>query len=468
LSTSTTLTQHLSAPGVTLGSDEELAGPPRTVNPIQRRERISSMDILRGFALLGILVVNMDDFSGPESLHDIPLGVAKAAFLGPHAHLNLVCLFLKWIFIESKMRGLFSMLFGAGVVLLTARAEKRGAGSQMADIYLRRNMWLVALGVLHGTFLWHGDILFLYGFCGLMFLYPCRKLKARTLFLAGNVMLAVVTVAYLHHLSAFDDFSLSHKVAAISADQHAGRQLTPEQRQVQEQWKAEVAHHVIDPKKVQAEVSDAHKGYLSDLTQDGLDYVAHMAHILGAGAFFEELGAMLIGMALFKSGFLSAELAFGTYLKIAIIGFSISVPLYVAGMWKAYASGFYFLTLYKWIYLPYFFTEETGAIAIAAVLLMIIKSGAVRTALRPFAAVGQTALGNYLLTSLLCQLIFRWGACKLYGQLEYYQLNYVVVAIWAINLVVSPLWLCAFEFGPVEWLWRSLTSWKLQPMRLRS
>jgi uncharacterized protein len=177
---------------------------------------------------------------------------------------------------------------------------------------------------------------------------------------------------------------------------------------------------------------------------------------------------MLIGMALFKSGFLSAELAFGTYLKIAIIGFSISVPLYVAGMWKAYASGFYFLALYKWIYLPYFFTEETGAIAIAAVLLMIIKSGAVRTALRPFAAVGQTALSNYLLTSLLCQLIFRWGPWKLYGQLEYYQLNYVVVAVWAINLVVSPLWLRAFEFGPVEWLWRSLTYWKLQPMRVRS
>jgi uncharacterized protein len=128
-------------------------------------------------------------------------------------------------FIESKMRGLFSMLFGAGVVLLTARAEKRGGGSQVADIYLRRNMWLVALGLLHGTFLWHGDILFLYGFCGLMFLYPCRKLKATTLFLAGNVMLAVCTVAYLHHLSAFDDFNLSHKVAAISTDQQCGQAI---------------------------------------------------------------------------------------------------------------------------------------------------------------------------------------------------------------------------------------------------
>jgi uncharacterized protein len=169
-----TASAGLSEARAPFAADEELAGPAHLPAPVKRAERISSLDVLRGFALLGILVVNMDSFAGPEASHDIPLA---AAFSGPHAHWNLIALFLKWIFIEGKMRALFSMLFGAGVILLTSRAEKRGAGAQIADIYLRRNMWLLALGLLHGVFLWGGDILFQYAFCALVFLYPCRKLK---------------------------------------------------------------------------------------------------------------------------------------------------------------------------------------------------------------------------------------------------------------------------------------------------
>jgi uncharacterized protein len=111
---------------------------------------------------------------------------------------------------------------------------------------------------------------------------------------------------------------------------------------------------------------------------------------------------------------------------------------------------------------------ESGALAIAATLLILIKSGKLRPLLRPFAAVGQTALTNYLLTSLLCQILFRWGPWHLYGRLEYYQYNFVVLGIWVINLILSPLCLHAFQFGPVEWLWRSLNYWKLQPVRIRS
>lgn len=116
------------------GSEEELAGPPRAVAPVKQAERIASLDVLRGFALLGILMLNIDDFAGPEFFHDIPIGLPKPAFTGPHTHLHLAILFLKWIFFEGKMRALFSMLFGAGVILLVSRAEKRGAGIRAADI----------------------------------------------------------------------------------------------------------------------------------------------------------------------------------------------------------------------------------------------------------------------------------------------------------------------------------------------
>ena len=95
--------------------------------------------MLRGFALLGILMLNIDDFGAPQAAHDIPIAMPKSAFIGPHAHLNLAVLILKWVFFEGKMRALFSMLFGAGVVLMTGRAEKRGSSDQIADIYLRRS-----------------------------------------------------------------------------------------------------------------------------------------------------------------------------------------------------------------------------------------------------------------------------------------------------------------------------------------
>lgn len=132
---------------------------------------------------------------------------------------------------------------------------------------------------------------------------------------------------------------------------------------------------------------------------------------------------MLIGMGLMKNGFLAGELSYATYLVITAIGFLISLPFYVIGLLRSYASGFDFLVVDRWIYLPYGLTQLAGSIAITAALVLIIKSGIFGKALRPFAAIGQMALSNYLLTSLICQTVFVWGPWKLYGKLAYYQLR---------------------------------------------
>ncbi len=117
---------------------------------------------------------------------------------------------------------------------------------------------------------------------------------------------------------------------------------------------------------------------------------------------------------------------------------------------------------------PYYITREAGSLAIAAVVMLIVKSGRFRMPQRLLAAVGRTALSNYLLTSVLCQTIFIWGPWKLFGKLEYYQLMYVVAGVWVVNLILSTMWLRSFAYGPVEWLWRSLTYAKLQPFRLKA
>ena len=122
----------------------------------------------------------------------------------------------------------------------------------------------------------------------------------------------------------------------------------------------------------------------------------------------------------------------------------------------------------KWVWLPYYLTREAGSLAIAAVVILLIKSGLLKAPLRWLAAVGITAFSNYILTSLICQTVFVWGPWKLYGKLEYYQLMYVVFGVWIVNLIASPLWLKRYAIGPLEWVWRSLTYGAMQPMRLKA
>src|ERR1700761_4844030 len=183
------------APGV----NEELAGPARVdpylaTRPVEASERISSVDVLRGFSLMGILVMNITAFGGPFWNYLFPLTTVKPVFNGPHWKLNTVAWFLRSILAEGKMGALFSMLFGAGVILLTGRAESRGAGVRTADIFTRRNMWLALFGMVHCYLIWNGDILYFYGITALIFLFPFRNLKPKKLLWIGGIILLINTL----------------------------------------------------------------------------------------------------------------------------------------------------------------------------------------------------------------------------------------------------------------------------------
>jgi uncharacterized protein len=314
------------------------------------------------------------------------------------------------------------------------------------------------LGFLHGCFLWDGDILFFYGLTALLALYPIRKLKAKTLLLAGTfISLVLGTYGILVYTHSIDDFGLSKQAAIVAADKQAGQTITPEQKTIEAQWTARVNEHKITEASIQKNLASANVSYMTGVEHRLQIYIGSRAAIRNLIFLIEGVGAMMIGMGLFKTGFLTAEMSYSTYAWTSVIGFILSAPLYVIGMIQAYAGNFFFLDIEKWLYVPYYFTREAGAIAIAAVVMMMVKSGILRTLQHTLAAVGQTALSNYLLTTILCQFLFIWGPWKLYGKLEYYQLEYVVFLVWAVNLIVSPIWLRMFQFGPVEWLWRSLT-----------
>src|ERR1700750_2868715 len=160
---------------------------PCAAAPVAVASRLASLDVLRGFALLGILLANVEDFAAPSgNLHDIPLDVVS--HFGPHHALDVAVMTWQWMFVEGKMRALFGMLFGAGTVLLLQRVEQRAGAAAAADVFHRRNMWLLLFGIIHGTLIWNGDILLFYGGIALLFLYPIRRVTARWLVSIGLLL----------------------------------------------------------------------------------------------------------------------------------------------------------------------------------------------------------------------------------------------------------------------------------------
>jgi uncharacterized protein len=430
--------------------------------PTAAADRFAALDVLRGVALLGILVLNLDAFSGPESLHDVPIGTAKPAFVGWHATLDVVLLSIKWLFFEGKMRTLFAILYGAGIVLLTDRLERRGSSGRAADIFCRRNMWLLLFGLLHGTLIWSGDILAHYASVALLFLFPLRHVAAKWLIALG------LTIGILGGSIGVAQITSAQEVLAAEGLRDDGmaalaRGLTPSREQ-----KAALNAEAKSKSEAQAEidkhVKEGRLPYLQSIAPRTDTFLTTLAAVFRTGYVLEIAGSMLLGMGLFKSGFLIGALPRRIYVLTAIAGYAISLPIVMTGVMMAAADGFSAPAVTRWMALPYQLQVFSGAIANVSVLLLLFKSGWPALPFKAFSNVGRTAFSNYILTSLLCQFLFCWGPWKLYGAIEYCQQIYVLAGMWTVNLLASALWLKHFAYGPLEWVWRSLTYWKCQPI----
>ena len=369
------------------------------------------------------------------------------------------------------MRTLFSMLFGAGVVLLTSRAEQRGGGAQVADIYYRRVLWLLAFGLVHAYFLWEGDILYFYAVAGLM-LYPLRKLSPPRLILLGALVLAVLVPKNI--LEGLDMQSPREKAAAADAAAAAGKVLTDEQREAQRNWADKVKEWKPPASEIDKEIADHRAGYWKLF----LRRQKNVSRIESTGfyrwGFFDAAGMMLLGMGLLKLGVFSGARSYREYAWVAVVGYVVGVSINSYVAYHNIRNHFEMTSmLFRWT--PYSllswcaYDVERLAVALAhlAVLMMVCKAGIMRWLTARLAAVGQMALTNYLTHTVVCTTIFNGFGFGLFGKLQRFQIYGVVLAIWVLQLLVSKIWLNHFRFGPVEWLWRSLTYWQKQPMRLK-
>jgi uncharacterized protein len=422
--------------------------------PVTAQERIVSLDMLRGVAILGILVMNIYAFAMPFAAYQNPL------LMGGTEIYNIGTWFFTHILFDQKFMSIFAMMFGAGLILMTDRAEQRGA--KPARLYMRKQLWLLIIGALHGYLLWMGDILFTYALIG-MFVYVFRKRTPRTLIIIACLLLPVAILMSFGNAKYASQLQV--QAAEATEREAAGEQLDEETLELIAGWEAQRMFMAPTEEDVQKDVEAYLGGYV--------EVVRHRAPVVLSMQLFIPLvfgiwrvGAlMLIGMAMMKLGVFTAERSAGFYRKLMFAGYLLGLPLTIFSAFNLYAHDFNSLYALGRGGVANYVGSILVALGHIGLVMLIIKTGMLQKLMARFAAVGRMALTNYLSHSLLLTTVFYGYGLGLYGSVPRLPQMGFVVAVIALQLWFSTWWLQRYRFGPVEWLWRSLTYWKKQPFR---
>ena len=428
--------------------------------PVNKKERILFLDSIRGVALLGILLMNSMAQSQAHFFYD-KMDLSQP-LTGPNFYAWLVECFL----FEGTMRGLFSILFGAGTILLLTRLTKEKQGLEPADIFYRRMLWLLVFGLINAfIFLWPGDILYPYALCGLL-LFPFRNLSPRHLLWAVFFLLALST--YRENSGLYSAKEVIQKGQVIAKMDTTKVKLTDEQKEDLGKYTSfkEKNDSAGIAKAAKEEVKKTKgKGYLS-LFRYYRDVNMFIQSIVFYNSWWDMLMFFFLGMALYKSGWLLGKKSNYLYAIVALAGISIGLLLnyfYLRTQYQLRFDTYRFVQQWKFNY--YDIRRICQTMGYLSLLILLYKITPVRKLLDILAPVGQMAFTNYLFQSIITSVIF-YGF-GLFATLQRYEVYYVVISIWLFQVIFSHVWLRYFRFGPFEWLWRSLTYLKRPPMLRR-
>ncbi|MGZ8352426.1 MAG: DUF418 domain-containing protein [Allosphingosinicella sp.] len=403
--------------------------------------RIATLDIVRGVAVMGILAMNIVGFALPFQAYMNP------AALGPVGEADFASWLVSFIFVDGKMRGLFSLLFGASMMLVIEQATAKGEAADL--IHYRRMFWLLFFGLIHLYLIWFGDILTGYALIGMIaFLFRNLSQRARVGWAAGLLIVQMLIFAGLAALAT----TLQQSAAAPGA----APALVAE-------WQGlEGMFGTMSP-EARAQEFALYRGGYAEILADRVKDQA-LGPIKGLGLFgWETLAYFLLGMAALRSGFLTGGWSPARYLKTALLGFGFGIPAYALLAWLLVRDGFS---------VPMLFGLSMGAAVPFRLLMVIATASLIILATRKggaladrIAAAGRAAFTNYLGTSLIMTTLFYGYGGGLFARLGRAELWLVVLAAWALMLLWSRPWLDRFHYGPLEWLWRSLARGSAQPMR---
>ena len=420
--------------------DNAAAVPASAIAPVGAAERIDTLDFIRGLAVMGILAANIVAFGQPMMAYFTP-----GKFLVPAGDPDGWMWIAQFILVDGKMRGLFTLLFGAGMYLFMEKAWARGATRWLQAWRL---VILLGFGLFHFYFIWFGDILSLYALVGLVAL-ACLKWSVKTQLWVGLAGYMLGVVFY-----AFTVFPWLVTGTALGDS-------SPELAEMREGMRAEMQSQIAGQIPVNEAIASG-------------DYAALVAHRIGEQGLepftnvflfgFETLPLMLIGIALYRIGFFSGAIARE---KLVLWGWTGMI----AGGLAHLAIG---LLMQADGFSP--FGTQAAFLGMSALprLWMVIGLAALLVAYAPSAtgwlgdrvrAAGRAAFTNYLGTSVVMMFLFHGWALGLFGQLNRPQLYVVVVLAWVLMLAWSKPWLDRYRYGPLEWLWRCLTYRTVFPLR---
>lgn len=403
--------------------------------------RIDSIDIFRGFALLGILIMNISSFAMPSMAYFSPV----VYDINP---LNHIFYSITHIIADQKFMAIFSMLFGASTLLFIKSVKKRKKNPFL--LFYSRNFWLLIFGWIHSTYLWYGDILFIYALCAFL-LFFFKNLTPKKQFILG---------CFIYLLPIFSNYAAYEYLI-----DHLGQ---AEQDVIVKHWNPskEILQQELDAyrgsyeKQVQQR---AHMWSSSEYNEDNPSGGIG-AGIIGLSFLIDLLsrsfGMMLIGMACFSWGVFSNTFTKAFYKKLVIYGFGIGLPLSIIGLFLTY---FYD---WDWKYMqflgrsPNHIATPFIAFGYTGVIMLWIRKGSFINLQEKLRAIGKTALSAYLIQTIIATFIFYGIGLGLFGYVNRLYQLVIMVFIWLVLLKLSPSWLRRYQYGPVEWIWRILTHMK--------
>ena len=382
--------------------------------------RIHSIDLLRGFAVLGILIMNITSFSQVNIAYMNPMIGAGLEGYNQYFHA------FNYIFADTRFMSIFSILFGAGVVLFTNNAEAKG--KKVGALHYKRMFWLLLFGLLHAYFIWEGDILVAYAICGCL-IYLLRKKTIRALLII-SIILFIVPVTF--NLMTYYGMTI-------------------------EELESTFAFFYPSSEEIATEVKIMQGSFLEQMPIRLENAIEFQTLVFMIDTFWRTTSLMLLGMILYRKGILSANKSISYYTKMILAGFGIGLIISLIGLNQSYDSewsGAYVMSIganYKLI------SGVFIAIGYIGFVMWCFRKGIFKKLQNRLQAVGRMAFTNYIGMSVICSLIFNGHGLALYGTLDRLQQFLVVVIIWVLILIVSPMVLKKYRYGPLEWLWRKLT-----------
>lgn len=409
--------------------------------PTAPSQRIESIDVLRGWVVLGILTINILLFGLPDVV-----GVNPTIW-GTYEGVDIFAFVSAQVVFEGAQRTIFSMLFGAGVLLFIERISADERQGNIRRLYYRRMIGLMVFGLVDMyLLLWFGDIIFLYGFVGL-FLYFLRNVSKQTLLTLSGILLVISTLMF-GGLQWVKTNLVEPGIESAVEKVERGEELDLFETEYFAAY-----NEMFDVEgSILPEVEAKQKGYFS-----AYPYVLEMINTLQwlalpVYSFWDVVLMMMVGMVLYKLRVFDASRTIRTYLTMTLLGFGIGISINVYEVSTTLINDYSIASQFQWTY-------HLGRLAMAfgyiGTIMLICKVGVLPRVRSCLAAVGRMALTNYLVQSILCLVFFI--LLGFFGKLRFHELYYVVFVIWAIQLIYSPLWLKRYRYGPAEYLWRRWT-----------